>query len=169
MIPNNIPEWIIKYPRPENRENDKYQDIINNLFSDCSIDCLKQYIITKSEASDKLDEMGINKNSTLYKYYSNYIGVDSSNRKSADLLSTLEEIYEDYKNPFWQEQYPNIQDRYLRISSIEGEHSYFYDKETDAVYDVDWNQMDDLVSGKLKPQWKSFYDFLEWYYGEDEE
>jgi hypothetical protein len=55
----------------------------------------------------------------------------------------------------------------LQISSIEGEGSYFYDKKTDAVYDVDWGDMDDFMAGRLKPIFTSFYDFLEWYYSCD--
>jgi hypothetical protein len=37
------------------------------------------------------------------------------------------------------------------ISSIEGESSYFYDKKIDAVYEVDWGEMDDFMAGRLKP------------------
>jgi hypothetical protein len=111
--------------------------------------------------------MGVKKNTAFYEFFINY--AEESFNEEADLLYGLDEIYEDYKNPFWADKYPNITDRYLQISSIEGEHSYFYDKETDAVYSVDWGEMDDLIAGKLEPQWKSFYDFLEWYYCEDEE
>jgi hypothetical protein len=86
-----------------------------------------------------------------------------------DELFTLDQIIENYENSFWADEYPNITDRYLQLSSIEGEGSYFYDKETDAVYSVDWSEMDDFMAGKLQPTWKSFYDFLEWYYGDNEE
>jgi len=54
--------------------------------------------------------------------------------------------------------------RYLQISSIEGEGSYFFDKESDAVFDVSWGDEEDLKCGKLTPLYDSFYDFLEWYY-----
>ena len=66
-------------------------------------------------------------------------------------------------------KYPQIGKRYLQLSSIEGEYSYFYDKETDALYGVDWGEMDDFMAGKLKPLFTSFYDFLEWYYSEEDE
>ena len=111
--------------------------------------------------------LGIKNTDTAFvDFYSFAVG-GCGPKENADCLYTLEEIINDYKNPFWKDQYPNLSDRYLRISSIEGEGSYFYDKETDAVYDVDWNQMDDFVAGKLKPKFNSFYDFLEWYYDED--
>ena len=80
----------------------------------------------------------------------------------------LEEILQNYNQPFWGQKYPGIEQRYLQLSSIEGEYSYFYDKETDALYGVDWKDMDDFIAGKHTPLFTSFYDFLEWYYSEDE-
>jgi hypothetical protein len=56
---------------------------------------------------------------------------------------------------------------YCLFSSILCSGSYFYDKKTDAVYDVDWGEMDDFMAGKLKPIFTSFYAFLEWYYSEE--
>jgi len=54
--------------------------------------------------------------------------------------------------------------RYLRFTSIEGESSYFYDVETDAVYDVNWGDEELMESGQKRSWFTSFSDFLEWYY-----
>ncbi len=106
-----------------------------------------------------------NTNSAFVEFYSFVI---SPIGKGGQLFD-LEEILESYQNPHpLYAKYPQIGKRYLQISSAEGEHSYFYDKETDAVYSVDWSQLDDLNAGKLKPMFNSFYDFLEWYYSEDD-
>lgn len=166
MLPNNINNWIISNPRPVNRDGKSYVKILKKLFVDCNEQSLKNYIITSNEAKKVLDELGIKKNTVFYEFYSTYIGTDSSKQEDADLMYDLDEIYEDYQAPFWADKYPGIQNRYLQFSSIEGEWSYFYNKEADAVYGVDWSEMDDLMAGKLKPKWKSFYDFLEWYYSE---
>ena len=56
--------------------------------------------------------------------------------------------------------------RYLRFTSIEGEGSYFYDVETDAVYDVKWGEEELMESGQKQPWFTSFYDFIEWYYSD---
>ena len=106
--------------------------------------------------------------SAFIDFYSFSVG-GCGTRNNADCLLTLEQIIENYKNPFWGDKYPNIEKRYLQLSSIEGEYSYFYDKETDALYGVDWGEMDDFMNGNLKPLFTSFYDFLEWYYGEEDE
>ena len=163
MLPKYFDKWHSGMKRPNSREReDIKKQLEESIESGRDIEDLKSLIITKKEAISILEKLEIRTDSIFYEFYLTF-------RSTGEELYELNDILEDYKNPFWQEQYPNIQDRYLRISSIEGEHSYFYDKETDAVYSVDWNQMDDLLSGKLKPQWKSFYDFLEWYYSEDEE
>jgi len=84
-----------------------------------------------------------------------------SNERTPELIYSLDEILEESKNRFWVPPPKKIEKRYLQLSSIEGEGSYFYDKETNALYDVDWQDMDDFITGKLKPLLTSFYDFLE--------
>jgi len=156
MLPKNVISKLKSIYRPNNRNENSVKEF-EQLFP----------ILTVSEAQKILDLIGIKNKNTFYEYYSSFMPSGSVFREEVDLLYDLDEIYEDYKNPYWKIQYPNLTDRYLQISSIEGEHSYFYDKETDAVYSVNWSQMDDFVAGKLEPMFNSFYDFLEWYYEED--
>ena len=167
MLPNNLREWFVN--RSNNRSDDDAQSLIKD-YIDCGYnnDEINELIVTTSEAIKILDELEINKKTAFYEFYSKFSGVDSSEQANADLMYSLDDIYEAFKNSFWEE-YPQIGKRYFRMSSIEGEWSYFYDKETDALYGVDWDEMDDLIAGKLKPLFTSFYDFLEWYYSEDEE
>ena len=151
------------------------QKVINKIlddgfYFDDEFDFEKNDVVLTRESREWFNkELGLKKiDSSFVDYYSFAVG-GCGEKDNADCLCTLEQILEDYKNPFWKEQYPNLTDRYLRISSIEGQGSYFYDKETDAVYDVGWDEMDDFMAGKLKPLFTSFYDFLEWYYGDEDE
>jgi len=92
-------------------------------------------------------------------------------------LFTLDEILENYQTQNWlnlfperialKEKYPNVIERYLQITSIEGGGSYFYDKKTDYIYDISWGEEENMIIGKFKPWFTSFYDFLEWYYSEN--
>ena len=80
-------------------------------------------------------------------------------------LYTIDSIFEENNPDDKDENLPGeIGERYLRFTSIEGEGSYYYDVETDAVYDVSWGEEEDMVSGDKAPWFTSFYDFLEWYY-----
>ncbi len=156
-LPNNVLTYQKELMRPETRGDKKVRDF-ESMFS----------ILTLKEAADILDKMRIKKDTTFYNYYLNFLPSGAHFRGDSDLLYDLDEIYEDYKQPFWS-RYKEIGERYLQLSSIEGEWSYFYDKETDAVYGVDWSEMDDFINGKLEPLFNSFYDFLEWYYSDDNE
>lgn len=163
MLPKIFNNWHPATYRPKSRFEERAQEQIkwylNNGYSNEEI---KDIIITEEEALNILEILGIDKNTAFYQFYIKF-------KSTCDEILELDEILEDYKNPFWADKYPVIQEKYLRISSIEGEGSYFYDKQTDELYDVDWKDMDDFMAGKLKPLFTSFYDFLEWYYSEEDE
>ncbi len=127
----------------------------------------KELLLTQESRKWFEDNLAIkNLDSAFVDYYSFAVGGCGSNSK-ADCLFTLQQVIESAKNPFHR-KYSQIGKRYLQLSSIEGEYSYFYDNETDYLYGIDWSEMEDFfVKGKLKaPLFTSFYDFLEWYYND---
>jgi hypothetical protein len=117
----------------------------------------------------------INIDSAFVDYYSIFALPPLGN---GDELLSLQEIVDEYNEPyFWwddidediKQKFPDAPKRYIQFSSIEGGGSYFYDNKTDKVYNVNWGEEEAMITGKLKPMFNSFYDFLEWYYDEDEE
>lgn len=132
----------------------------------------------KKYAVLELNKIGID-GGIFYDFFVNSYAYDIPENKRGQELFTLDQILENYQSQNWlnlfpdrvalKEKYPEAGKRYLQITSIEGEGSYFYDIETDYVYDVNWGQEENMVMGKLKPWFTSFYDFLEWYYGESDE
>lgn len=147
-----LPKFMYTYKGIRPKKRDEVSEEFNKVFK----------ILTVDEALQVLNELKIKNNTAFYEFYYRFIS-------SFTELMNLKEIVEEYRHPFWGDKYPGIGQKYLRISSIEGEGSYFYDKETDAVYDVEWKDMDDFMAGKLQPIFTSFYDFLEWYYSEENE
>ena len=170
MLPKCFQDWHPNTKRPINRER---EDILEqhkkHLEQGLSQEFLNSRIVTKNESIKILNQLGIKKNTAFYEFYSTFSGIDSSEQEDADLMYHLNEVLDNYNQPFWGEKYPGIEKKYLQLSSIEGEYSYFYDKENDSLYGVDWGEMDDFMNGKLKPLFTSFYDFLEWYYSEEKE
>jgi len=166
MLPHNVIPYVIK--RPHSRNSEEGIDRINKLksinYSDMNI---INTIISQEDANNTLRKLGIKEDTIFYEFYLNF--GDEASAYRIELLYSLGEIIENHKTPFWGDKYPGIEKRYLILSSIEGEYSYFYDKETDALYGVDWGEMDDFMAGKLDPLFTSFYDFLEWYYSEEDE
>ena len=69
-------------------------------------------------------------------------------------LYALNEIISCLEDGFWDDEYPHFSEKYLQISSIEGEGSYFFDKKSGEVYDVGWGDMDEFFEGKLQATWK---------------
>lgn len=54
--------------------------------------------------------------------------------------------------------------RFIRLTSFEGEGAYYFDVESDKVYDARWGEESDMVEGHLKAFAASFFSFLQSYY-----
>jgi len=80
-------------------------------------------------------------------------------------LLDLDEILQRSMQSTWSADYPDFPERFLELSSGEGEGSYLYERSTGFVFDIGWNAMDDLIAGKLTPKWTDYAAFLESYYG----
>ena len=157
------------------------QKVINKVldigfYFDDEFDFVKNEVVLTQESREWFkNNLGIKiLHSAFVDYFSFAIG---GNGKGEELY-TLEQVLEGYKDPsFWwkeiekdiKEKYPNASKRYLQFTSIEGGGSYFYDGETDYVYNVDWGEEEAMITGEKVPWFTSFYDFLEWYYSEESE
>ena len=130
-------------------------------------DCSEEYIEkTFKSTESKLASLGVPEDSTLYEFYTN-IGFIPLGQ--GEELNTLDGIIEHKESEFHEEEYPGIYERFLQLSSIEGEGSYFYEIETGIVYDADWGEEEAMTQGTLEKKWSSFYSFLEWYYSPEEQ
>ncbi len=61
---------------------------------------------------------------------------------------------------------PELLKRYLTITSIEGGGSWFYDIETDCVFDCDWGDEYGMIDGTLEPVFNTSFEFVNWLYAE---
>jgi len=120
----------------------------------------KRKFLTQGDVGKILDTLKIRKDSSFHDFFLRDFDLPRGLGEELEAISVI--AFNDY----WSDEHPEIGKRYLQLTSIEGEGSYFYDKETDAVYDVNWGEEADMINGKKKPWFNSFYDFLEWYYGD---
>ncbi|MZR62376.1 hypothetical protein [Alcanivorax sp. DP30] len=161
MIPKNVLSYIDPLPESDLCEEIKARkEKFRNLYGE---DYVRSIVWTAQEAREILDFLGVSKDSAMYHFYQN--AFDYPKLNCEDNIFGLSQIRDDYIDPFWKGEFGRLEKRYLLISSPEGEHSFFYDKETDSVSGVDWDDMSLLVGGVIRPEFQSFYDFLEWYYG----
>lgn len=133
------------------------EDEINSLFDEEG---------NEQEVINVFMRLGVNTTTSFFDFYKE-IGFPPLGK--GEELYTFDQIIENTESDFHSDEHPEIGKRYLQFTSIEGEGSYFYDKETDAVYDVNWGEEADMISGKKQPWFTSFHSFLEWYYGDNEE
>ena len=114
----------------------------------------------------KLEYLGVAKGCTFYEFYTSIGYVPMG---QGEELHSLDEIVNEKESQFHEDENPGIYDRFLQISSIEGEGSYFYEIASGIVYDTDWGEEESMMKGTLEKKWPSFYGFLEWYYSDDGE
>ena len=164
-ITENVKNFLTPLPKDKTDHSvKKNMKILRNLYGDTYVESL---IWTQEDARQVLCILGIDQGAPFYNFYLN--SIEEANCYRSENIYGLSEVLEGFRNPFWGEKYPDIEKKYLQISSIEGEYSYFYNKQDDSVYGVDWCDMNDFTNDKLVPLYASFNDFLEWYYSDEDE
>ncbi|WP_034918011.1 hypothetical protein [Erwinia sp. 9145] len=58
-----------------------------------------------------------------------------------------------------------LNDEFIPLDSFEGENGFFYNKKTGEVAELSLGkELEDFKSGNIKPQWKDFNAFIEWFF-----
>jgi hypothetical protein len=159
LLPKEVKKYVTALPEnPPAEIVEKFRGLYGTEYVD-------SIIWTASDAHQALNEVGIRVDTSLYHFYLN--GFELPNCSRSEELFGLAEVLHDYRDSFWGDRYDGFQERYLLLSSIEGEYSYFYDKVEDQVYGVGWESMKEFVQGSVAPLFSSSYQFLSWYYSEE--
>jgi hypothetical protein len=163
-LPSNTREFIKLLPK--DRSDPELAKTIEKFSGMYGEGYVNSIIWSQEEAREVLNEIGINDNSTFFNFYLHSFEQPDAFR-SEDLYG-LSEIFDDFKEPFWPE-FQTDSRQILRISSIEGEFSLFYDVKSDEVYGVDWGEMKEFFQGNIGAKFNTFYDYLAWYYSDVDE
>jgi len=164
LIPSNVKKHINILPK--NKDNKTLVENIKEFRGVYGDDYVDSIIWCQEDAKKVISHLGIDHHSTFSFFYLHAFELPEAFR--SEELYGLSEIFEDFKDSFWEGRYTEINSRYIQLSSIEGEFSYFYDKKTDAVYGVDWIDMNSFIKGELPSLFPTFFIFLEWYFSEIE-
>ena len=123
------------------------------------------FIVTEDDKSWFVNNLGVRNKESAFSYFYSIVAIPIIG--DGPELLPLESIMENSEHNLSDSDIPAaIGKRYLRITSFEGGGGFYFDTETDEVFDVDWGSESDLVNRKLNPKATSFYEFLEQYYGE---
>jgi hypothetical protein len=135
---------------------------------------VEQYLTTVSGDVTRTDpkvaekvllNLGVAPSSELGEFYLKYQGSFISPRPVAELLDiegpAIPAIPD--QTDYVRDRY-HIPEQYLALTSDESEGMYLYNKDDQAVYDLDIGVLEDLVNGRLSARWQTFNDFLAWYF-----
>jgi hypothetical protein len=86
----------------------------------------------------------------------------SSNEELSDVAEPGPEIAQAtwFIRDTWQ-----LPERYVCLTSCEGEGAYLYDRTDGSVCDFSLADREAFLSGEQTPQWRDFYAFMKWYLG----
>jgi hypothetical protein len=59
-----------------------------------------------------------------------------------------------------------LPERFVCLTSGQGEGGYLYETTTGQVWDFDLASRSDFIAGKQRPKWQSFFEFMTWYLAE---
>lgn len=141
MIPAELRALVERQPGNVRRAADQRQDVI-----------------------DELHRLGVPLNSELGEFFLDYVITYFrsivSNEELCDLLLPTAEIRAGtaFVREVWQ-----LPDRYVCLTSCQGEGAYLYDTKSSAVVDFSLERREDIVNGTLHLSWPSFFEFLYWY------
>jgi hypothetical protein len=112
----------------------------------------------------ELAALGVDTGSEVAEFFESYRAVNIHSRHTSEQL--MDPAFPSPQlaaaTQFVQEVY-QVDERFLCITSAEGEGFYLYDLRSGVVFDVAVAQLEDLESGKLTPRWSTFFDMLRWY------
>jgi hypothetical protein len=118
----------------------------------------------QAAAVAELQALGIRDGSQFAEFFRRFkvsaVSSGSSHEELMDLASPTPQIRN--ATEFAREVH-GVSDRFVALTSGEGEGFYLYDTDTEAVYDISVKDVKDLVAGRVPPRWSDFFGFLRWF------
>lgn len=119
------------------------------------------FSVTTDDSNWFRENLGLKKTSSSFISYYTIVAFPPVGN-GAELMP-LESILENAKDDM-DELPKGIGSRFLRLTSFEGEGAYYFDVETDKVYDADWGEELEMTNGNIPALSDSFFEFLQSYY-----
>ncbi len=112
-----------------------------------------------------LKKLGVEVSDSFRKFFETYQGPLGSSNTGFELSDICERSYSILKLTEICRDVHGFPKRFLVISDLVGNAAIVYDSKSDHVYTIDFEGTDqELIQGKLEPDWESFYDFLDFFF-----
>jgi hypothetical protein len=115
-----------------------------------------------------LSELGISRDSEFAQFFLEYvITFFPSSVSDEELCDIAEPTFQIRAGTTFAHEVWELPERYVCFTTCEGEGGYLYDKESGAVFDFSLATRDAFVEGREPPRWRSFFEFMRWYLGDE--
>ena len=119
-----------------------------------------------NRVDEALTRLDVSVSPTFREFYSRYEGTFGSNVTGFELLDLCASEPSVVTSTELCRAEHNIPHKALVLTDLLGGAVLMYEGDTDRVYNVDFEGGDqDFAAGRLEPMWKSFSEFLKWYFG----
>ncbi len=110
----------------------------------------------QSETRKTLDALSLSPESEIGDFYLNYGALSAPGwyeiLEVDDLADMADYIHEEFELPV----------RFIALTAHEGGGFSLMDRDSGSVYDVTFDEIDDMLEGRVEPVGKSFAEYLEW-------
>jgi hypothetical protein len=127
------------------------------------------YCEDKAAVENGLAKLGIASNTQLANFFTTYSAHLLGGRHYKELLDPASPPDEMIDQTKYVHENLDIPLDFVALTSHEGEGMLLYEKSSGAVFDIGYEDIDQLVSGALQAKWPSFDAFLQTYYSDAEE
>ncbi len=122
----------------------------------------------RAKAEQALVELGIPADSEFAQFFHEYaITLFGSDVSDEELVDIAEPTFRIAAGTRFVHEVWELPARYVCFSTCQGEGGYLYDKESGAVFDFSLATRDAFVEGREPPLWRSFFEFMRWYLGDE--
>ena len=108
------------------------------------------------ETRKTLETLSLSQDSEIGEFYLNYGSLSAPGwyeiLEAEDLADMSDYIHEEFDLP----------ERFIALTSHEGGGFSLMDRESGAVYDITFGEIDGMLAGDVEPVGKSFSEYLEW-------
>ena len=122
-----------------------------------------------SEYDRVIQKLGIPIDSDFAEFHRFTTEISFSTSKAAEVMNICWfYLYSDFDKlikSLWEKRpWGNLSKNYIPFSHYSGDSILLYDVLSEGVYYVNDAEINDILIGKLEPRWKSFNEFLEYYF-----
>lgn len=121
----------------------------------------------RERARAELAKLGVREGSEIHSFFSEFqIGLFISRSSYEELSDVCEPTPQIWVGTQFVRDVWELPEEFICLTSVQGEGCYLYSNVTESVYDFSLAEREQFLRAP-RPVWKGFFEFIEWYLGEE--